>query len=205
MPANFPGPYEVRFNYDVTVNSLLLTHQQKLSLNIQGDPAPGTPFSSIVAFRSNGLTTANLDDLVELWTDNVVPFYSNNAPGSVWTGAELWRYTFETFDAEFISAYSFSKAGTSGSAPSEASQSIVTFRTTEGGIFKLSFMESVIVPGSIDPLPISNAALDSLVDDVVLGTVYPWIARDGGWPFAVLRHFPGQNEAIWKKRRRAGV
>jgi len=205
VPINYPGPYEVRFTYDVTINSLLLTHQQKLSLNIQGDPAPGTPFADIVAFLANGLTTDDLQTLVDTYVGDVVDFYSNNANQGVWTGAELWRYTFGTFDAEFISAYSFSSAGTSGSAASEAAQSIVTFRTTEGGIFKYSFMEPVIVPGSIDPLPFTNTALDTLADNTVLGTVYPWIARDGGWPFACLKHFPGQNEAIWKKRRRSGV
>lgn len=205
MSTNFPGPYEVRFNYSVTLNSLLLNHQQKLSLVLDGDPDPGDAFSTIPAFLANGLTTAFLDDLVELWTDHAVVIYSNNANQGTWSGAELWKYETQSYNAQFISAYSFSKAGTSGSAAQEAAQSIVTFRSTLGGIMKLSFMESVIIPGSIDPLPFNSAGLDTIADNMVLGNVYPWIARDQGWPFACLQHFPGQNEAVWKKRRRAAI
>jgi len=204
MPINYPGPYECRFNYTTTFGSVPLNHQQKLSLVLDGVPDPGDAFSTISAFYSNGLSTAALDDLVELWCDSVVAFYAS-AGGNVWTGVELWKYDAGTFNASFVSAYSFTKAGTSGTSTQEAAQSIVTFRTTEGGIFKLSFMEPVISIGSIDPPPFTNAGLASLCDDVAAGNVYPWLARDGGWPFYVLQHFPGQNESLFKKRRRAAI
>lgn len=204
MPTNFPGPYECRFLYTTTVSGVALNHKQHLSLILDGTPDPGDPFSSINAFLSNGLTSAPLDDLCELWVDSIVPFYSN-ASGNVWTGVELWVYDVGTFNAAFVSALSFTKAGTSATTTQEAEQSIVTFRSTVGGNFKLSFMEAAISVGSIDPPPFAPTALNDLTEDIIAGNVYPWIARDQGWPFFRLAHFPGQNEKLFKKRRRAAI
>lgn len=203
--ANFPGPYTCRFYYTTSVaGANPLQHKMELSLNLDGDPDPGDLFPSIGAIPSGGGAAIALDVVVDAWAAAAAAFYSNTA-GNSWDSVELWRYVSQSFDATFISAYTLGENGTSASATSEAAQSIVTFRSTFGSNFRLAFMESVIVPGSIDTRPFTNAALDDLVDDVLLGSVYPWVARDNGWPFAVLRHFPGQNEALWKRRRRAGV
>ena len=204
MPTNFPGPYECRFLYTTTITGVALNHKQHLSVILDGEPDPGDAFSTISAFLSNGLTTAFLDDLCELWVDSIVPFYSN-ASGNVWNGVELWKYDVGTFNAQFVSALGFTKAGTSATTTQEAAQSIVTFRSTLGGGFKLSFMEPAIAVGSIDPPPFTNTPLEDLCVDVVAGNVYPWIARDQGWPFMRLAHFPGQNEKLFKKRRRAAI
>jgi len=123
----------------------------------------------------------------------------SNAAGNTIDRAELWRFDAGTFDATFISAYTIGLAGTSVSSTQQGAQSIVTMRTKLGGIFKLSFMESVIAPAAVDGGTISNAALESIVADIETAD-YPWIGRDGGQPFVRIAHYPGTNEHLWKRR-----
>jgi len=204
MPTNFPGPYEVRFKYVTTVSGVALNHIQRLSLELTADPTPGDLFSTIDAELNGGVGTSPLDVVVEAWSAAAAGFYSNGS-GNTWQLAELWKYEAGTYNASFIGAHATGDNGTSATTTQEAAQSIVTFRTTAGGVFKLSFMEPVVSPGSIDPLPITNAALAALVTAITGGVTYPWIGLDGGWPFVALAHFPGQNEKLWKKRRRAAI
>lgn len=199
MAINYPGPYELRYFYTVTASSIALVHQQNLSLTLTTDPAPGTPFGGLLANRRNA-TTVDLATTATAWAAAAASMYPT--AGATWDYVELWHYEPESFDAEFISSLNLAQAGLSGSAVQLASQSISTFRTVEGGIFKLSFMETVIVPAARDSAPYGHTGLEAIRSDIVDGDTYPWIGRDTSFPFASIAHFPGQNEAVFKARFR---
>jgi hypothetical protein len=201
MAVNFPGPYEVRFYYSTNYSvGGVLTHSQRLNVRLAADPAPGTAFADIDVLRRDDSPFA-LSDEVDDWITAVVPMYSNGA-GNTWDYAELWKYEAESYDASFISTYPIAAAGTSVTVIRQCSQAIVTFRTMAGGIFKLSFMETVVAEGAKDTLPFSNATLDAIADAVVAGT-FPWYGKDNSYPFACIAAYNGTNEAIFKKRFRS--
>jgi len=200
MALNFPGPYEVRLYYSSNYSvGGIIQHSQRLNVIIDPEPDPGDLFSTISAIRRDGSPFA-LDGEVDDWVAAMQPFYPN-AAGNSFDYAELWKYEPESFDASFVSTYPIALAGTSASVVNQTGQAIVTFRTLGGGVMKLSFMESVVGVGVRDTLPFANAALDALADSVVAGT-FPWVGRDGTYPFACIALFPGNNEAVFKKRFR---
>lgn len=200
MALNFPGPGEIRIFYDVISNNVTLHHVQKLSCVVDGGaPAVGTPFSSIdLQLRDLSLIAA--DTAVDNWVLDMKALL-NSAGGNVINRAELWYYDEGTFDAIFISSYDVNVAGTSATVVNAGGQAIVTMRTSLGGIFKLSFMETVIPQAATDTGTLANAALESLVSDIEDG-LYPWVGRDGGAPIVRIAMYPGQNEAVWRKRFR---
>lgn len=203
MTLNFPGPYEVRINYTTTSSSVALLHTQHLSLDLDIPlPVVGTPFVDIVPkFRITPGGAYNLKTVVDAWVATWKAMISSGG-GNTIDNAELWKYTPESFDASFVSSYTIAVAGTSGAAIVPAGQAIVTMRTQEGGIFKLSFMETTIPQAVTDTGVISNANLETLVAGIEAGNVFPWLARDTSYPISRIAHYPGVNEALFKKRFR---
>lgn len=199
MTLHLPGPDEMRIFYTTSVSSLVLEHSQRFSCVITNDPDVGDPFSAINLQLPN-LTDIAADTAVDNWVTDMKAMYSNGAGHSI-ERAELWRYTPDTWDASFLAAYTINENGSSASATQDSGQSITTMRTAGGGLFKVTFMESVISPASTDPGTISNASLESLIADIEAG-LYPWIARDGFYPVVRIAHYPGQNERLWKVRHR---
>lgn len=201
MTLNFPGPYEIRIFYTTSVSSVALEHVQHLSLDTAGNPDPGDLFSTIEGtFPILSPTHTFLDDIVNDWVLDMKTILSSGG-GNTIDRAELWRYDPGTFDAIFISAYTIAVAGTSGSAIVAAGQDITTMRTLAGGVFKLSFMETVNAAGVTDTGTIASAGIESMVSDIEAGQ-YPWRGRDGSFPFVRIARYPGINEKLWKKRFR---
>lgn len=200
MATNFPGPYECRFFYSVSIGGVYLTHSQRLNVRVDGTPTPGTPFADIDFLRRDDSPFA-ADAEVDAWVEAVKGMWNSGTPLSTWDYVELWKYEPESFDASFISTYPIGVAGTSASANLDSAQVIVTFRTQEGGIMKLNFLETIIASGNPDPLPFSNSTLDAVADALIAGT-FPWLARDGSYPFAAIAAYAGQSEAVFKKRHR---
>lgn len=201
MTLNYPGPYEIRLFYTTTVSSVAQEHIQHLSLELTSEPDPGDAFSTIeCTFRTGSPTHTFLDDIIDDWVLDMKTILSSGG-GNTIDRAELWHYESGSFDASFISAYTIAVNGTSGSAIVPAGQDITTMRTTLGGIFKLSFMETVNAAGVTDTGTIASAGIESMVADIE-NAQYPWRGRDGGFPFVRIARYPGINEANWKRRFR---
>lgn len=201
MALNYPGPYEVRLFYTTPVTgSVSLTHQQRLNVVVSGQISVGDPFSSITVVRRDASLHA-LDDEVDAWVALINGLWNNSGTSTI-DYAELWKYVPNTFDAIYTSTYQIGVVGTSGSANVGAAQNIITFRTQEGGIFKLNFLETIVGTGYKDTLPFSNGTLDTIADAVVAGTV-PWLARDSSYPLSCIGLYPGASEALFKKRYRS--
>jgi hypothetical protein len=167
----------------------------RLNTRIDGTPEAGVDdFTTIQALRRDN-TPFDLDAEVDAWIALLQPFYSSSQADFI--NAELWSYTPESFDADFVAAYDIGVSGSSGTTSVVAGQVICTFRTQEGGIMKLSLMEAVTVAGSPISPPYTGSLL-ALTNAIVLGTS-PWLARDTSYAIANIRTYPGQNEALFKK------
>lgn len=199
MALNYPGPFELRLYYTTTVSSTPLTHVARYNIDIDG-AAPGAAFSAMNVKSVNG-SNPTLAAYLSDWVDLFRPVLSSGAGNSI-DYAELWEVTPGTFDMSFVSAESIGLAGLSGSTTQPASQGILTFRTVQGGILKLSFMECVFVSGNKDTPPFSLSPVTAIAD-FVTGGDNAFLGRDTSRPFAVIAFFPGQNEALFKRRFRA--
>lgn len=200
MTINFPGPYEVRLFYTTNAATPALTHQARYNVILDGVPDVGDPFSSILAVRRDG-SPFPLDGEVDDWVTLCKGLYSSAGGAASIDYAELWKYTAGTFDASYVSTYSIAQTGSSASPLVAGQETIVTFRTTLGGIMKIYWLETIISTVSVDTLPFSNTTLDTMADQLIAGT-FPWIGRDGGYPIAAIAAYPGQSEALFKKRNR---
>jgi len=198
MAINYPGPYELRFFYSVDGDpGGVLTHQFRFSVELDGDPAPGDGFNTIQIFLSGG-STIGLQTACLAVVNVIEDLY--NSTDATFDYVELWKYAAGSFDADYVSTYAIGTAGTSALDTVPCSESIFTFRSTNGGLFKLVLLDNVGTPN----VPASYADLNSINQDIVDyfadDTLSPAVARDGGRPFAFMRLFPGQNEALFKQR-----
>ena len=205
MAINFPGPYELRIFYtssDINPGGPM-QHEMRLNVDVDDAVSPGDPFDTIV-IKCADLATPFLDDVVEDWLALLAPLL---APTATFDFVELWKYpTEQSFESEFVSVYTpLVTEGTHAGAAIPASQSIFTFRTLEGGIMKVAGMETSFSPGIRQSRSQMASALGALADYVIGGNGSygaPFLGRDTSYPFATIAHFPGQNEALFKRRYR---
>jgi hypothetical protein len=196
MATNYPGPYEIRFT--AVAAGFVEDHEFRMSLNLNADPAPGDDFDTIEVLNHDS-TTDTLDITTEALLGLIVDIYNTNVAFPL---VELWRYTAGTFDAFFISAYApTADQGMAGGGITPASQAILTFRSSNGGIAKLVFNEATITPGVAVPISLAPATILAIALEFA-GDHRPFVARDNGRPFAPLRYLPGQNERLWKQINR---
>lgn len=200
MAVNFPGPYQVRLFYTTSVNAIPLQHVQQLNLGLSTTPAPGDGFDTVFPMLRGGVSSDDLETLTNTWAVGMQNLFSNVA-GNTIDYAELWKYDAGTFDASFISTLAINLPGTRAAATAQSNQQMMVFRSTNGGVVKFNFMETVLGTGAKDTTPFSDGTAESIRDDIE-GGIFPWIGRDNGWPFATIGLYPGQNEAIFKKRFR---
>lgn len=204
MAINYPGPFEVRIKYtSLPALSPVLQHIQRLNIDFVGTIPQGDVFANYDINDKNGATTVDLATVVE---DYLTKFCALHAATMDIDSVELWKYpTFQSFDSVFWSSYvPTANAGTGAGSNQASSQNIITFRTQEGGIMKFVSMEDRVAPG----LPLAYASMaaetKALVDFILDGdgATYsaPFLGRDTSYPFATIKQFPGQNEAVWKKR-----
>jgi len=199
MAINYPGPYEVRINYTVNIAAVPYDHQQRFScvMNIEG--GVGDPFSDFIPVQTNGSAVTTLDSHMETWTDLLQDYFTSSG---VIVDVELWKYTAGTFDATWYSAKTINKTGTGTGSMIRASEQIFTIRSDNGGIMRAHFEEGRVAAGVKDTLPLADAELDLLADHIMSDNNI-FVARDGGYPAVFIAMYPGNNEAIFKKRYRA--
>jgi hypothetical protein len=200
MAINYPGPYVVKINYTVDPPGFAaMDHVCQLNVDLNADPTPGDTFANIdVNMRvvaDHPLSTV-VDEIVAL----MVPFY--NSTDATFNDAELWKVTAGSFDMSFISSYSVAEAGTSVDTTVPASQSIMTFRTFGGGVFKHVMMETTNDIAASVPFASFTTAQDNLADYFIGSNDSPFLARDDTYPLVCLKNHDGLNEAVFKKRYR---
>lgn len=204
MALNYPGPLEVRLFYTTTsITSQPITHTMRL--NCIPTPAsviePGTPPEDIGLTLRNAALPAQLDVAVTDWVNILAPIF--DADDTVFDFYEVWAYEPQSFDGTFITTANLGVPGTNSGAGvgTAAGQDIYVFRTQEGGIMKINLMESKSGVGASNGYSQLAGPTLALVDYVLSNN--NWIvARDTSYPIAFKRRFPGQNEALFKRRYR---
>jgi hypothetical protein len=177
-----------------------IVHTARYNIDLDAAYAPGLAFSAMGIKRRSG-TPTGLDAYVDAWIALVQVLYSTNANNTL-DFVELWKYAPLSFNADFMSVYAVNLAGTTALGATPAHQSILTFRTLEGGLMKMSFMETVSTGNNVDTPPLASAGLEA-IQTFVVSTGNGFLAADTSYPFACRAHLPGQNEALFRKRYRA--
>lgn len=199
MALNYPGPFQLRFFYSVTVGTVALTHKHQVNLDLVTDPGPGEEFDQYEA-ATNGAFPVQLDTGVDAYVTLLRAFWSG---GCTIQYAELWKYTPDTFDASFHSVYDISLAGTSVVSNLAAAELIGVFRTSEGGVMKLTFEDVFEPQGNVIKAPYTGKGYLLDMANWVTSSDGFLLGRDTSKIFADVGFYPGQNEKIFKKRFRA--
>lgn len=199
MAINYPGPYTIDLIYSVNASpGGLVEHKQTLSVDIISSPTPGTAFSAITVLYRDG-HNGPLDNALTAWLTPVrALFNSSNVTFIRW---ELWKNTPLSFERTYVSTENIGLTGSTGTGAIAYAELILTFRTFEGGVFKLHFEEhSTYSPQS----PITYSAASTNIQDIVDFILDPaaniFLARDTSYPLSLLNILPGGNEATFKKR-----
>lgn len=200
MTTNFTGPYQLRVFYNVGPGALpLLNHRMALNLDCDTAPDPGDAFSTIDIKRRVGAPVA-LHTVTNALADVLEDLVS--AADGVISHAELWAYTPGTEDGAYISTHDLSTAGVHAGAGLPASQSVYSFRTTEGGVMYVVLLE-VPDPGFDRQTYLNlSAAGQAFVDFFVDDSTSYWLGKDTSYPHVFLRHSPGINKATFNNRFR---
>lgn len=195
MTLNFPGPYEFRISYLYSG----VTHEMRLNFQTTGVIDPGTPFDEIDVLQANS-GSIKADVAMSTWLALIDGLWAASCTlGPV----EIWRYFPESFVATFISAAEYAVVGTNGGSNNAARQDTLTFRTIEGGILKLNFLETAKAQANgVFAATGGDGDFDAIVNFVLDGT--NWIlGRDTSYPIAGLHYLTGQNEKTFRQRYRA--
>lgn len=192
---SLPGPYELEYFIRVpsTPNR---EHVFRQNVGVSGAPALGTPMSSISLLKKGGGTVAADVALNLLWS-----FVRNLYPTTATCfGVTLWRYQTGTLSKDFVTAATVtSPAGLSG-VFQEAQQATLSFRSGNGGIQKMVFLECNLVGNTRTTLLANGAgsATEKLAA-YVMSADNVTLSRDDAFAIAPLRLSLGQNEAIFRK------
>lgn len=194
MALNFPGPYEMRFFY--TVDNL--QHVQKINCDVVGTPVVGED-SANITLQTKDSVGVNMETAADaygaLWQD----FFDDTA--ATLDRVELWRYAAESTDATYISSYDLALDGESVVGEYKAAQQVtLSFRTQEGGIMRLVYLETPLTFNVVRPIQPATA-LKAMADYVVASDTW-MLARDTSYPVVGISEAGGENEAIWRKRYR---
>lgn len=198
MTENFPGPYELRVFYTVDVSpGGPMQHVARYSLNLESDPDVGDAFSTISVVKRGG-STETLQNTLDRLRNVMEDFYDSG--DATFDYAELWKYTPGTYEASWVSTQAINAAGTATTGNRAAAESIITFRTTNGGIFKIAWQDTIAGPSTPVTYADTNTVTQDVIDFFTDPDDAPFVARDNGWPAVSLFVFSGQNEHIFKKR-----
>jgi hypothetical protein len=197
MAINYPGPYELRLNYTTLFASVVYEHQFRHSFDCDSDPGPGSTFASYLANKRGGGNVGMVTWLASL-IGAIESFFHTSTD---FVTAEIWKYTPGTFNADFQSIETVADNGTSSLATQADTQTIISFRTTAGGVAKADFRNTIFAAGPSQSFPTAiggvntTAALFYDNNSIVIG-------RDGAFVFSPVKFLPGANERAFKRRQR---
>lgn len=202
MAINYPGPYEVEFVYRVTIGTVTLPHYLRVNCAVVGSPAPGTAMSTINVMTKAG-TPASLNTSIQTFWN----WYRYQLGTTVTVDApSLFKYTPGTFEKTFIAAYDGAALGNGAGASGigDSHQMTQSYRTANGGILKLTWLEDTNGTLVNQATLVANAAgsNDQRLAAYMLSSAAWIIARDDSFPVAPLKQSFGQNEAVFRQRHR---
>lgn len=196
MAENLPGPYEIEFDLQGWT-SPARSHVLRFSVAAVGSPAAGS-LPTAIDIQKMGGGTAKLNVVANQIWGFVRTLYHTSISA---VGYTLWRYVPGTLAKDFISAGALTTpAGLSASVATVAHQTTLTFRSANGGVMKVVFLETSLGGDTRTTLiPNSGGTLIPLFASYVMSADNVILARDDAYPVAALRDSRGQNERIWRE------
>lgn len=191
MAHNSLAPGFVKLYY--SFNSI--THVQTLPVKPQGSITVG----SEPDFEQNDGTpvamSAAIDEYVTLFEQ-----YFGSTTNVLY--AEFWSQPLSTDDPIWVYTHAIGTVGASGTASANASQLVITYRTSLGGLFKHYFMEitGAVALNTRDPYPFVASSTNDLMSTYLMapeGWIY---GRDGGELVVPLYATSKTNDALRKRR-----
>lgn len=192
--ANFPGPYEIEYRL-TGFSAPTREHVMRFNVAASGTPAIGANPNTIDIQKKGG-ATAKLDVVASALWDYIRLAYAATV---VCAGYQFWRYTTGTYAKTFIATGAVTTpAGATGSI-NVAQETILTFRSANGGIAKIALLEPNISGNSKTAL-VPNAAGTAVqkIAAYVLSADSPVMARDDAFLINALVDARGENESIWR-------
>ena len=127
----------------------------------------------------------------------------HSAANATFNFGELWYCVPDSFEQNFIGVQDISLAATGSGNGIPAGQNVFTFRTREGGSMRINLMEAPRNYGTKVSYTSMTTAEKDFCDFVTDNVNEGWfLGQDTSYPFATIALYPGQNEALFKKRYR---
>ena len=171
-----------------------ITHVQTIPVNPSGSPVVGS---------EPNLTpkTGSAISMSQFITDYMVVFRPMFGSGTAIDVAEFWKQSAPEDDPIWIYDHPINLAGSSGTASANYLQSVITFRTALGGLFKWYGME---VSGSIavNTRTAGPAFAGSILalSNYLKGSTSCFLARDNATLMSPIFHSTKYNDALRKRR-----
>lgn len=189
----YPGPYEVEIFYVEGG----ITHKQRLNCKIVAEGNVGDPFSAFSVEQRNG-SAVSLDNALGSYTNLMKVIF---AASSNITIANLYKYAPNSYDKTFLATHDINLVGTGAGGANLNHQLMLTFTTQAGNGMRLTWLDDNNTLDTRIPIRDAGTPINNLANFVVGAT--SWIvARDGTYPIGRLNSVQGQNEALFKRRKR---
>lgn len=189
MPKNTLAPGYIRLLYTVTINGIARPHIMNLGVR----PADWSAATATIYKRDNAAIdwSAGVNVLVG-WLKPCWPNVAN------FVSATLYRQDTPSSEPQYQSEYSIAQAGTGGGSVTAGRQETFTYRTFDGGIYKMVLLETgagEVVRESV----LTPATPRADLKDYVIGTT-SWIyARDNSHPKTFLWRTAKMNDKLREK------
>jgi len=198
MAANLPGPYEIEFTI-VNFSAPAREHLFRVSVAALASPPAGT-LPTAIDIQKTGGSTAKLNVVANQIWEFLRLIYPS---GISCSGYQLWKYVTGTLGKDFVAAGALTNPAGSGGAIIASHQCTLTFRSANGGIMKMVFLESSLAGDTRSTLtPNAAGTPTQKIAAYVLSADNVALARDDAYPIAALRDSRGQNERIWREINR---
>lgn len=201
MALNYPGPYQLRIYYTVGSAPVLpLKHVIQFNVDLDDPPVLGDAFADMDC-KARAVASHPLDLVVDELVAALVAVYA--VADANFDYAELWSVEPLSFNMTYVSSYVIDEPGTDIGDTVPSGQTIFTYRTYEGGIMKVSLMETTGAAGPTVAYSDLSADWKAIADKFTGDADSFYLARDTSYPFLCLAIHPGTNEALFKARFRA--
>lgn len=192
--TNYPGTYEAQFPILVQGE----THVHRISFEFVNDVQPNSSITLENVETKDGSSRNAVTALTD-YLAVVAALYNTEA---TFGDITIWKYQTGTFIKDFVDDVTVTQAGTNANATGLANQITFTFKSTNQGRMKLTYLEAN--QQAFQKVPLGStlgAAAAALRDEVMADNTFIR-AYDGGFIGRGLNYLVGQNETTFEARYR---
>ena len=190
MAHNSISPGFVKIQYEFSS----LTHYMTLPVV----PEQVYEVGSLPSFLPRSGAAIPMNTAVAALQAVLLPFVGN---GTEFIQAEYWQKPGVDDDPQWVYTHAMGVPGSSGTASVNSLQNVITFRTSNSGIYKMYLMEvtGAIVANTRNTWPF-GAGSNTNMANYLIGTTGWVVGRDGGYPVVPMYATSKTNDALRKKR-----